>query len=81
MTRGRDRERGPCGSDGPGGGAQYGQGGDVRRRVSGGTIERDANGKLRMVKTGGFNTRELKDPIRDTVTASGWTWRQRTLSM
>ena len=47
-------------SDGPGGGARYGQGGNVSRRGFSGTIERDANGKLRMVRTGGFDTRQLK---------------------
>ncbi|MCD2191931.1 hypothetical protein LQ327_00820 [Actinomycetospora endophytica] len=66
-------------SKGPSGGAQYGQGGNVSQRGFSATIERDANGKLRMVKTGEFDTRELKNPIRDTVTASGWTWRTRAL--
>lgn len=61
--------------------ASYGQGGNVSRVGSSGTIERDANGKLRIVRSDSFDTRELKNPIREVVTASGWTWRPRAARM
>ncbi|MER5930626.1 hypothetical protein [Streptomyces sp. NPDC002054] len=38
-------------------------------------IERGADGSRRKVETFRFDTRDMKDPLRNTVLAAGWTWR------
>lgn len=39
------------------------------------SFQRDETGKLRKVNEGSFTTKDLKNPIQDTVTEMGWTWR------
>ncbi len=39
------------------------------------TVGRGAGGRLEATKTFRFDAAELRDPLRDTVLASGWTWR------
>ncbi|GAA2307212.1 hypothetical protein OKJ48_26800 [Streptomyces kunmingensis] len=37
--------------------------------------ERGADGERHMEETFSFDSAEMKDPLRDTVLASGWAWR------
>ncbi|MGW7432364.1 hypothetical protein ACWGIN_22775 [Streptomyces sp. NPDC054861] len=39
------------------------------------TVEKGPDGRRRRVETYSFNSRDLKDPLRNTVLAAGWTWR------
>ncbi|MBH1935830.1 hypothetical protein I5Q34_16400 [Streptomyces sp. AV19] len=39
------------------------------------TIERGADGRLRMTEESRFDTGEMKNPLRDAVLGAGWTWR------
>nr|WSX48141.1 hypothetical protein OG409_03760 [Streptomyces sp. NBC_00974] len=39
------------------------------------TYERGPDGRRRRVETFHLNTRDLKDPLRNTVVDAGWTWR------
>ncbi|WP_394431438.1 hypothetical protein [Streptomyces sp. SGAir0957] len=39
------------------------------------TVERGADGERRLVETFSFDSAEMKDPLRDAVLKSGWTWR------
>ncbi|MYR40760.1 hypothetical protein [Streptomyces sp. SID5910] len=59
-------------SDGTG--ARYGRGHApaVYRQWS---REAGPDGRRRRVETFRFDTRELTDPLRDTVLGAGWTWR------
>ncbi|MFD8980429.1 hypothetical protein [Streptomyces sp. NPDC059564] len=55
-------------------GRQYGRGGGtmVARTWK---LEKGPDGRRRFVETFRFNSRDMKDPLRDTVLAAGWTWR------
>lgn len=39
------------------------------------TIERGADGRRHLVEDFAFDTRQLKDPLREAVLGAGWTWR------
>ncbi|SED64467.1 hypothetical protein SAMN04490357_5383 [Streptomyces misionensis] len=39
------------------------------------TVGRRENGHLEMAETFRFDSAQLRDPLRDTVLQSGWTWR------
>lgn len=39
------------------------------------TYERGPDGRRRKVETFRLNTRDMKDPLRNTVVDAGWTWR------
>ncbi|MFE8946517.1 hypothetical protein [Streptomyces sp. NPDC007856] len=39
------------------------------------TVGRGESGRLEARETFGFDSSELRDPLRDTVLKSGWTWR------
>ncbi|MFH0519311.1 hypothetical protein ACHBTE_19325 [Streptomyces sp. M41] len=39
------------------------------------TYERGPDGRRRRVETLSFDTKHVKDPLRNTVLAAGWTWR------
>jgi hypothetical protein len=38
-------------------------------------FQRGPDGRRRRVETFRFDSRDIKDPLRDTVVAAGWTWR------
>jgi hypothetical protein len=38
-------------------------------------LEKGPDGRRRRVETFSFDSRDLKDPLRDTVLGAGWTWR------
>ncbi|MFE9843912.1 hypothetical protein [Streptomyces goshikiensis] len=38
-------------------------------------FQRGADGRRHRVETFRFDTRDVKNPLRDTVLAAGWTWR------
>ncbi|MFJ1998384.1 hypothetical protein [Streptomyces asiaticus] len=39
------------------------------------TNEQGPDGRRQRVQTFGFDSREMKDPLRNTVLGAGWTWR------
>ncbi|MEV6577409.1 hypothetical protein AB0M92_04485 [Streptomyces sp. NPDC051582] len=39
------------------------------------TLERGPDGRRRRVETFSLDTRDMKDPLREAVVESGWTWR------
>ncbi|MFE3654820.1 hypothetical protein [Streptomyces sp. NPDC059165] len=41
------------------------------------TFERGPDGRRRRVESFGFDSREMKNPLRNTVLDAGWTWRGR----
>ncbi|WP_171168179.1 hypothetical protein [Streptomyces sp. I05A-00742] len=45
------------------------------------TYERGPDGRRRRAETFGFDTRELKNPLRDTVLGAGWTSRGAVFSL
>lgn len=53
---------------------QYGRGGAtlVAREWK---FEKGPDGRRRFVETFRYSSRDMKDPLRDTVLAAGWTWR------
>ncbi|MCJ1677647.1 hypothetical protein MTF65_09915 [Streptomyces sp. APSN-46.1] len=54
-------------------GQQYGRGGFTVYRQS--EYQRGADGRRRKVETFRFDTRDVRDPLRNTVLNAGWTWR------
>ncbi|WP_371676888.1 hypothetical protein [Streptomyces sp. NBC_01276] len=55
-------------------GRQYGRGGGVMvaRKWQ---FEKGPDGRRHLVETFRFDSRDMKDPLRDAVLAAGWTWR------
>lgn len=49
--------------------------GPIRHAQKEWTYERGPDGQRRGVETFRLNTRDMKDPLRNTVVAAGWTWR------
>ncbi|MFI9000464.1 hypothetical protein [Streptomyces sp. NPDC053541] len=45
------------------------------------TIERGEDGRRRLVEDSVFDTRQLKDPLRQAVVDAGWTWRGRVFGL
>ncbi|APU40039.1 hypothetical protein [Streptomyces sp. TN58] len=39
------------------------------------TYEKGSDGRRRKVETFRFDSRDMKNPLRDTVLGAGWTWR------
>ncbi|MFI1798700.1 hypothetical protein ACH427_15305 [Streptomyces sp. NPDC020379] len=39
------------------------------------TYERGSDGRRHKVETFRFDSRAMKNPLRDAVLAAGWTWR------
>jgi hypothetical protein len=59
---------------------EYGRGNapQVSRRW---TYERGPDGRRRRVETFRFDSREMKNPLRDAVLDAGWTWRGVTFRL
>ncbi|MBT2468159.1 hypothetical protein J7E97_09770 [Streptomyces sp. ISL-66] len=49
--------------------------GPIRHARKEWTRERGPDGRHRLVETFRLNTRDMKDPLRNTVVDAGWTWR------
>ncbi|MER5812635.1 hypothetical protein ABT143_31370 [Streptomyces sp. NPDC002033] len=56
------------------GSRQYGRGGSTRfaRQWE---FQKGPDGRRRLVETFRYSSREMKDPLRDTVLGAGWIWR------
>ncbi|MCX5376206.1 hypothetical protein [Streptomyces sp. NBC_00091] len=55
-------------------GRQYARGGSTRiaRQWE---FQKGPDGRRRLVETFRYDSRDMKDPLRDTVLTAGWTWR------
>ncbi|MFF8597897.1 hypothetical protein ACF065_03060 [Streptomyces sp. NPDC015232] len=60
--------------------AKYGRG-QVTTVSKQWTIERGEDGRRRLVEDSIFDSRQLKDPLRQAVLKAGWTWRGRVFSL
>lgn len=49
--------------------------GQVTKKETVLTFEKDENGKRRLAKENTFSSSDLKEPLRNAVTGLGWTWR------
>ncbi|AZM90886.1 MULTISPECIES: hypothetical protein [Streptomyces] len=56
------------------GSRQYGRGGSTRIAREW-EFQKGPDGRRRLVETFRYDSRDMKDPLRNTVLAAGWTWR------